>query len=112
MAVVNAAIYGGGILADPRGGNSTYGYKPLRPATRSAIDAMLALAESYGTDLPTVALQASLRDPHIDATVVGISKPSRIGRIMQSVATQLPDEFWDSLEALVPGPDEWLDSAR
>ena len=109
IAVVNAAIYGGGLLANPRGESDRYGYRPVRPATRAAVTAMADLAEGFGTDLPTVALQASLRDPRIDSTVIGFSRVSRIGGITNAAAHELPDEFWNRLESLVPGRGDWLD---
>jgi D-threo-aldose 1-dehydrogenase len=111
VAVVNAAIYGGGILANPRGGATRYGYRPIRSATAAAISAMADLAESYDTDLPTLALQASLRDPKVDSTVIGFSRPSRIDGIVRAAAQALPSELWQSLESLLPGPEDWLDFA-
>ena len=39
-AVMNAAIYCGGILANPRGGSTSYGYRPAQPGTLAAIAAM------------------------------------------------------------------------
>jgi D-threo-aldose 1-dehydrogenase len=109
MAVVNAAIYGGGILADPTGGNTRYGYREATPDTLAAIRSMTELAREFGTDLPTVALQASLRDPKISSTVVGFSKPSRVEGIVQAASRQLPPEFWDTLETFVPTQENWLD---
>lgn len=110
IAVVNAAIYGGGILANPRGGSTTYGYRAAAPETLAAIAAMDDLAHRHGTDLATVALQASLRDPLVDTTVVGFSKPERIEAIVRSTRVELPDEFWDELDALRPPPHVWLDA--
>ncbi|WP_022901264.1 aldo/keto reductase [Humibacter albus] len=110
LAIVNAAIYGGGILANPRGASTSYGYRPVRPATRAAITAMDELASRYGTDLATVALLASLRDPLITTTVVGFSRPERIDSIVRSTHVRLPDGFWSELEALRPGRENWLDA--
>jgi D-threo-aldose 1-dehydrogenase len=110
IGVVNAAIYGGGILANPRGGSTTYGYRAAAPETLAAITAMDDLARRHGTDLATVALQASLRDPLVDTTVVGFSKPERIDAIVRSTRVELPDGFWDELDALRPPPRVWLDA--
>jgi D-threo-aldose 1-dehydrogenase len=111
VAVVNAAIYGGGILANPHGGGTRYGYRPVREATQAAIRSMAELAESYETDLATVALQASLRDPKIDSTVVGFSKPGRIDGIVAAASHPLPEEFWQALEPFVPSRTDWIDFA-
>lgn len=110
VAVVNAAIYGGGILANPRGSGTRYGYRPLRESTGSAIAAMADLAEEAGTDLATVALQASLRDPKIDSTVVGFSRRSRIDGIMAAASVSLSEDFWERLSSLLPPREDWIDS--
>ena len=110
MAVVNAAIYGGGILADPGRGSTTYGYRPAHPETVRAIGTMDTLSTRYGTRLATAALQASLSDPLVDTTVVGFSKAERLASIMTSVREELSDEFWRELESLRPPPEAWLDA--
>ena len=73
LGVINAAVYGGGILANPHGGSASYGYQPASPATLRAIARMTQACERYGTDLATAALQFSLKDPRIHLTVVGVS---------------------------------------
>jgi D-threo-aldose 1-dehydrogenase len=109
IAVLNAAIYGGGILARPRGDTTSYGYRPSTPATLEAIDRMTALCGQFETDVATAALQWSLRDNRIASTVVGFSKPERIASIMRAAQTELPEPFWSELEELVPPRDNWLD---
>jgi D-threo-aldose 1-dehydrogenase len=109
IAVVNAAVFGGGILARPRGETTSYGYRPATPATLQAIDRMIELCERFETDLATAALQWSLRDPRIASTVVGFSKPQRIPRLMKAAQTVLPDAFWSELEQFVPTRENWLD---
>jgi D-threo-aldose 1-dehydrogenase len=109
VAVVNAAVYGGGILANPHGSATSYGYRPVRPGTREAIRQMDQLASRWETTLATVALQWSLRDPRVNSTVIGFTKKSRLDSILASANHELPDEFWDQLEALVPERGNWLD---
>lgn len=110
VAVLNAAVYGGGILADPSGGHASYGYRPVRPQTLAAIRAMSELATEAGTDLATVALAWSLSDQRVSSTIVGFTKPQRIEGLLAAATLTLPLDFWDRLEALVPGPDSWLDN--
>lgn len=107
IAVVNAAIYGGGILANGRG--STYGYRPATEATLRGIQAMAAVCRRFDSDLATVALAASVRNPLVTSTVVGFSTPSRIDTILAAVAAPLPDELFAELESLVPSRRNWLD---
>ena len=109
MAVLNAAVYGGGILADREGALTTYGYRPAALATLEAIQGMRRVCAETGTDLATAALQFSLRDPRVASTVVGMSRPERVAATLSAVSADLPDALWDELESLVPPPEVWLD---
>jgi D-threo-aldose 1-dehydrogenase len=108
VGVLNAAVYGGGILARP-GESTKYSYKPASPELLEAIAAMDAVCSRHGIDLATAALQFSLRDPRVDATVVGITSESRIPSLIASAGAHIPDAVWDELEQLVPPASTWLD---
>jgi len=112
MGVINAAVHGGGILAKPHAGLTRYGYRDAPPATLRSVAAMAALAEEHGTDLATVAVAWSLRDPRIASTVVGFTKSERIGQLLAAASVELPETFWTQLEELVPEPENWLDHRR
>ena len=108
VGVLNAAVYGGGILARP-GTSTKYSYKPASPELLQTIADMDAVCARAGIDLATAALQFSLRDPRIDATVVGITSESRIASLIASAGVLIPDAVWDELEQLVPPASTWLD---
>ena len=108
VGVLNAAVYGGGILARP-GESTNYSYKPASRELLDAIAAMDAVCTTAGIDLATAALQFSLRDPRIDATVVGITSEGRISSLIASAGVHIPDAVWDELERLVPPAATWLD---
>ena len=108
VGILNAAVYGGGILARP-GESTKYSYKEASPELLEAIAAMDAVCTRAGIDLATAALQFSLRDPRIDATVVGITSESRIATLIASAGVLVPDAVWDELEHLVPPASTWLD---
>ena len=110
MGIVNAAVLGGGILADTSGTLMTYGYRPAKPASLSAIAQMRDVCRSWGTDLGTAAIRFSTRDRRISSTIVGISKLHRIESTVAAATAELPEEFWMQLEALVPAPENWLDA--
>ena len=110
MGVLNAAVYGGGILAHQHGGPTTYGYRPALPQVLDAVAAMRSVCARHGTDLGTAALQFSLRDHRFAATIVGTSRPERVPRMLAAAATPLPDALWEELETLVPPPSTWLDA--
>ena len=108
LGVANAAYLGGGMLASPHGATK-YGYRPAPEATKTAALALDALCREWGTDLATAALHFSLRDPRIHTSVVGISKSERLDSLAQSLAVNLPQEFWDAAETLLPDPSNWLE---
>lgn len=111
VAVLNAAIYGGGILAKP-GSTTRYAYREAAPATLQAIEAMQRLCAEHGTDLATAALQVSVRDPRVATTVVGLSSPARLDALLDALAVELPDELFAALDGLRPAPEHWLEPPR
>ncbi len=110
MGLVNAAVYGGGILAGDGTGPLRYGYRPAPPEVLASVEGMRQVCERYGTDLRTAALQFSLRDPRFGTTVVGMSRPERVAATVSAAEQELPDEIWDELEALLPPAHVWLDA--
>ena len=111
LGVVNAAYLGGGLLANPDGPRR-YAYRPAAEATVDAAIALRELCGVHGTDLPTAALQFSLRDPRIHMSVVGFTKRSRLEALPASVAQELPEEFWTAAEALLPDSHYWLEAPQ
>jgi D-threo-aldose 1-dehydrogenase len=110
VAVLNAAVLGGGVLADTTGRVDSYGYRPALPATLEAIVRMREVCAAWGTDLATAAVRFSTRDPRIASTIVGISKLERIEATVAAATVDLPAPFWDELEALLPARENWLDA--
>ncbi|MFG1908546.1 aldo/keto reductase [Kribbella sp. NPDC048928] len=108
IAVVNAAIYGGGILANPDG-VTKYAYREAPPALLSAIKEMAAACREYGVDLATAALRHSLDDPGIAGTVVGITKPARVDALLAARDADLPDELLNRLGSLLPDRQYWVE---
>ena len=111
--IFNAAIYGGGILArmTPTS-NDTYCYSPAPAELLAAITRMRGICADYGTDLGTAALQFSLRDPQVDTTIVGMSKPERVATTMAAARAELPEAIWAELEAELPEESLWIDHRR
>ncbi|GAA1917569.1 aldo/keto reductase [Microbacterium aoyamense] len=110
MAVFNAAVFGGGILAAPRAGRDTYAYRPASPVLLASISAMADLCDEYGIELGAAAIQASLREPLVDCTLVGMSRPERVEWTLDAVSRPIPDDFWNRVEALRPAPKHWVDA--
>ncbi|WP_432935652.1 aldo/keto reductase [Kribbella sp. CA-253562] len=112
LAVVNAAIYGGGILANPQGSSSKYGYRDAPAATLDAVARMDEACREYGIALATAALQHSVNDPRITGTVVGFSKPARVDQLVAALETEIPDELTTRLSELMPDRTHWLEGTR
>lgn len=108
IAVVNAAIYGGGILANPRS-STRYCYREASSDTLRAIAAMDQACRDYGTELAIAALQHSVNDPLITATIVGLTTSAHVDAISANLAAPLPEQLFTDLEALAPSPDNWLE---
>ena len=111
VPLVNAAVHGGGILAKP-GTTTQYAYREADPAVLAAVDAMARLCEQHGTTLATAALQASVRDPRVATTLVGVSSPARVESLLRSLEEDLGDDFFEALDRLRPAPEHWLEPPR
>lgn len=110
MGVLNAAVFGGGILAHQSGGPTTYAYRPASPAVLAAVAAMRQVCAAHGTTLDVAALQFSLRDERFATTIVGTSRPERVAQLLDAAAHPLPDALFDELDTLAPPADAWLDA--
>jgi D-threo-aldose 1-dehydrogenase len=104
VAFVNAAPYGGGILAKGPQAQPKYAYREATGPVREAVRAMQDVCATHGVPLPAAALQFSLRDPRIACTVVGVSAPERIDETVALAALEIPEEVWAELTALAPPP--------
>jgi D-threo-aldose 1-dehydrogenase len=109
IGVLNAAPYGGGMLAKGPAAQAKYAYAERDDGIAAAAAAMASAAGRFGVPLAAAALQFSLRAPFIDATVVGVSSPERVQQTLDLAGAPIPDEFWAELETLVPPPGSWLD---
>jgi D-threo-aldose 1-dehydrogenase len=108
VAFVNAAPYGGGILAQGPDAQPRYAYEPAGPSIHDAVRAMQAACAAHDVPLAAAALQFSVRDPRVAATVVGVSAPARIDETARLLSHHSPDELWAELELLTAPPKHRL----
>jgi len=109
VGVCNAAPYGAGVLTgDPRFADG-YGYRPIRPGVRAAVERMSALCAEAGIPLAAAALQFSLRAPLVHTTIVGGSAEGRLDEAVALAAVSIPEGLWAELDAVAPGADDALD---
>ncbi len=109
LGVLNAAPYGGGMLAKGPGVQGKYAYGAPDDQIPQAARAMDAACRRHGVPLAAAALQFSMRSELVTSTVVGVSSPERIDQTMALAAVRVPEELWDELEQAVPPRELWLD---
>jgi D-threo-aldose 1-dehydrogenase len=108
VAVVNAAVYGGGILASGVAGSDRYAYRRAPEAILRSVAAMEKACARYRVPLAVAALRFSLRDPRITSTIIGISRPERVAECLEYLSREVPDQLWPELDRLVPETEYWL----
>ena len=108
IGVVNAAPYGGGMLAKGPEVQQRYAYGQGDDTAVASAAAMQRVCESHGIPLAAAALQFSLRAPFIDSTVVGLSSAQRIAQTLDYAAIDIPDELWAELDSLTVPHELWL----
>ena len=100
IALLNAAPYGSGILAKGPDSYARYAYRQAPKALVERVRAMQDACGEFGVPLAAAALQFSLKDPRIVSTIVGVSRPERVGQTMDLAMHPIPAELWERLEAL------------
>jgi D-threo-aldose 1-dehydrogenase len=100
LGVVNAAVYGGGILAKGTGHSDKYAYSQASPELLNLVREIERLCERYGVPLRAVALRMSTRDPRVGSTVVGTASPAHVDELVDLISREIPDGLWEELSAL------------
>jgi len=103
MGIINAAVFGGGILAAGTGHTTRYAYREASSALLAAVRAIEQLCAGYGVPLAAAAVQFSTRDPRIATTVLGISRPERVAESVDLATMPVPDQLWSDVEDIVSG---------
>lgn len=107
VAVVNGAVFAGGVLASYPRSTDLYAYGPGDPRLLAVVDAMGHACATAGVPLAAAAVQQSLRDPRITSTVCGVNTPEQVDRLLELATAPIPDELWAVLDGLTPAPETW-----
>lgn len=102
MLALNAAPFGGGILAGSPNHRDSYAYRPAPPEIVRRVAEMELLCARYEVPMDAAALAFSRHSDHVDATVVGVSSLTRLRRLQALVAGDVPADLLTELTALVP----------
>jgi D-threo-aldose 1-dehydrogenase len=108
VAFVNAAPFGGGILAQGPQAQPRYCYETASDPIAAAVSAMQHACSARGVSLAAAALQFSVRDARVASTVIGISSPSRLDAMAELLAEEIPEDLWTELDSLAVAPEHWL----
>jgi D-threo-aldose 1-dehydrogenase len=104
VAALNAAPYGSGILAKGPDAYARYEYREAPREMVEQVREMELACRELGVPLAAAALQFSLRDPRVASTIVGMSRPERVGQTLRLATHPIPDELWGRLDSLAtPG---------
>lgn len=109
VAVVNAAVFGGGALAAWPKPVTNYAYRPAHPHLVTAVAEMGAVCHRAGVRLSAAALRFSTRDPRLASTVVGATSLEHLNDIIADHAAVIPDSLLAELDELAPNSAAWLE---
>lgn len=98
IAVLNAAPYGAGILAKGPEAYPRYAYRDAEVAIVQRARRIMTICDRHNVPLAAAALQFSVRDPRITATIVGMSKPERVPDTINLARHVINDDFWRELD--------------
>src|SRR3954451_9762240 len=104
VAALNAAPYGSGILAKGPDAPARYEYGEASRELLELVRNMQDECRQFGVPLGAAALQFSLRDPRVVSTIVGISRPERVGQTLDLASRHVPEELWARLESCLVAP--------
>lgn len=109
LAVLNAAPFGGGLLAHGSTNTTRYGYRPAAPDLLDWVERLRALCARHHVSTGAVALRFSMRNPAVGSTVVGISSPTRLAELGTLLAQEVPAQLWDEIAELGTPPSTLTD---
>ncbi|MBO1268323.1 aldo/keto reductase [Arthrobacter cavernae] len=99
--VVNVGVFNSGLLARPEvpeDAHYNYGRAPRALVERAR--ALAGVCRDFGVELPTAALQFSLRHPAVVNVTVGASRPEQAAGNAARMAEDVPEELWAALAAV------------
>ena len=98
LGVINAGVFGSGLLALPQPRpHATYEYRPASTALVERAHHLAHVCEQFGVDLPTVALAFAARHPSIVTVVVGLRSPEEVADAARRRAQPVPEGIWAAL---------------
>lgn len=98
VGIVNVGVYNSGLLARPRvAADATYDYVPAPAEVIARANAIATVCEEFGTDLPTAAMQFSLRHPAVACVVLGCRDGAQVASNLDRLDAEIDEELWSAL---------------
>lgn len=106
MAILNAAPFASGILADPS--KNRFVYQEASDDILQRVSKISSTCQRYGVSLRAAALQFSVRDPRISATIVGAATPEQVDDCLSLLDQPIPAELFEEVNqyAILTGDPE------
>jgi len=105
IAVMNAAPYAGGALAKGAA-HGRYVYQPATEAMLAPVRRVEAICARHGVPPGALALQFSMREPRIAATICGVTRPERVAETLAWSGWPVPRAVWDEVLGLEFATDD------
>ena len=105
IAVLNAAPYAAGALSKGAS-HGRYVYQEATSEMLAPVRRVEEICARHGVPVGAAALQFSLRDPRITATICGVSRPERVQETLDWAAWPIGEEVWAELLALPFATDD------
>lgn len=101
VAFLNAAPYGGGLLARGPGATTKYAYAEADEGLLKRATELEALCTRHGIPLAAASLQFSMRDDRVASTVLGTSSRTRLEQTIVLAERPISAAFWQAAEGLM-----------
>ena len=106
VAVVAAGVYNSGLLSSTEiSPDAHFDYAPASSEMLARAHRLAAICRSHGVDLPSAAVQYSLRHPAVVSAVIGMRTAAHVESSIDRRTTDIPDELWVELDAEGLAPD-------
>lgn len=100
IGIVNVGVYNSGLLSHPRvAPDATYDYLPAPAELIARANGIAEVCEEFGTDLPTAAMQFSLRHPAVVSVVLGCRDGAQVASNLDRLDAEVDPALWDALIA-------------
>jgi D-threo-aldose 1-dehydrogenase len=105
VSVLNAAPYASGALAKGAS-HGRYVYQEATDAVLAPVRQVEAICASHDVPPGAAALQFSMRDSRVTATICGVSKPERVRETLDWAAWPIPEALWDELSVIAVSTED------